>query len=55
MSMFSAIDAEHDKKIVKEALEAARAQLVANRTYTKEDIEVLLEEIMVYCEVNISE
>jgi hypothetical protein len=54
MSMFSAIDAEHDKKI--DVFLGIRAinKLGAGRIKCLLD-ELLLEEIMTYCEVNISE
>jgi hypothetical protein len=52
--MFSEIDAEHDKSIVKKAIDEAKATLVKSE-YNRLEVEDILNKIWRYCEVNICE
>jgi hypothetical protein len=54
MSMFSDIDAERDRDIVKEAIDKAKAEL-SKAKYSRTEVEQILNKLWCYCEVNICE
>lgn len=55
MSMFSAIDAEHDLGVVRKAIEQTKVLLEPDRSYSRDEIVTLLNQILTYCERNICE
>jgi len=56
MSIFSAIDAEHDLKIIKQAIEIAKEKIQKpDRSYSVDEVRTLLDEVQTYCEERISE